>query len=572
MLVKRIGKIVGLLALVAGAPAFARVRMQLTDVHGRFIKQADAGVPFIVQIVIDGEPAQIANFPGLDAVHVQGPSISQSIRTVNGVTDRQTVYRYVVRFDQAGAHELGPIELQQAGVPMTLDVVSLVVRPAGARTHESVRGAPYILEMATDTSRAVIGQRIPITVRLYYQTDIQLQCNLQPSFAGFDVAEHVGTGSGTAERAGSVYQFVEWQYTIFGKQAGSFVIPALMLDLAVPTRRRSFFGPSLRNEQVQSNALAIAVDPLPPYDGPVHAVGSFSRATLSADCGHADGGQAIVVRLAVEGDGTAERVQAPRLDVPKSFTAYESRSEVTQTGDDAAPLRKTFEYVVQGMRKGDWRMPEQNFVYFDPSDKKYHTLYTQPLSMRILSDVAAGPAPPVSSGVDEHAHEPALREVTDDGLAPLCTYGALYPARERALPLGWFVFLCVLVAALPGLWHAWCRWLRYRKHKVPAWRARGAFKAARRSLLRLQNENERTAAYHVFLHLFADRWQIPHGKITHAEIEQRLREIGVSDELCVQWRTFAGTLSQQKFFAKDVDDTHFWHECQAWLQRLQERL
>ncbi len=158
-----------------------------------------------------------------------------------------------------------------------------------------------------------------------------------------------------------------------------------------------FFSRTQNVEQdFQSNALSVAVDPLPgnPPAGFSGAVGRFSL-TATVDKKEVKTGDPITLKLTISGSGNIKLLTPPKPELPADFEAYDPKisDEVTRDGG-VIRGNKTAEYLVIPRNAGDRAIEPIAFSYFDLDRNTYNTLRSPRFDFKVIpgKDMSAGAA------------------------------------------------------------------------------------------------------------------------------------------------------------------------------------
>ena len=154
--------------------------------------------------------------------------------------------------------------------------------------------------------------------------------------------------------------------------------------------RVDFFGnPINRNirREFTSPTKIIRVKQLPIAGKPedfTGAVGNFNFAvTANKNILHAN--ETAEIKVLVSGKGNLKLFELPKIETPKELEVYEpervEKIRVTTTGIAGSVTEK---YTVVPQFKGKYKIPKVSFSYFNPSEKKYHTLTSEDLYVDVL--------------------------------------------------------------------------------------------------------------------------------------------------------------------------------------------
>jgi hypothetical protein len=108
------------------------------------------------------------------------------------------------------------------------------------------------------------------------------------------------------------------------------------------------------------------------------------------------------IKLALGGTGNLPLITDPEINWPKGFDVPDP--QVTEDINKYEfPLGgvKVFEYSVPTRDTGTFTIPPVNFSYFDPSDKKYKTVSTKPLTYTVSVSEKLTEIEPIEAGRKE---------------------------------------------------------------------------------------------------------------------------------------------------------------------------
>ena len=325
----------------------------------------------------------------------------------------------------------------------------------------------------------------------------------------------------------------------------------------------STFG---EQKRIYSNALTITVAPLPAHDGPVHAIGNFTAYAAKLEPAVAKEGEGMVLTLELEGSGNLNN-NILTLDMPDSFKYYDSKNYLAQT--QGANNKYCFEFIVQGLQKGDWEIKPQKFTFFDTKSRKYKTLETLPLTVSIMPSLNANKkfVQPVTK--QSEATSTALHTV--DEIRPINQTGMWYKTDSRNLPL----WLLLLLAILPimGLFFLWFK-SYFNSSVVSSGRnQKNAFKNAY-AQLEAANKSQNIKLLHpLFVDLFTARYQISPSQATQEFMREQLVQAKVSSAELEAWDSFINQLSEHIFFARPARSDQFavmYQYARQWINKLEK--
>ncbi len=320
---KRIGKIylIFLFFICVTGQLHAGITMRMVDGQGYELEQVAAGQPFTVEVIITnmGSNFSSPSIQGDSRITLQ--SRGQQISTINGNTTAK--YFYQGRIDEPGVYAFGPATVTQAGQSSSSNAMHITVgttqKTIGKQRQKD--GEEILFTLSLDKKRVFVGELVIATLTFYYADDtVSLKNIMPPALDGFTVRGDVNKYTQGQEKIkGSVYQYVRWEWQLYPTKSGALTIPAYGAEYEKLASHTNHFGFELffagRNERIRaySNALSVQVDPLPPHNGPVTAIGSFKQVTATIQPSVAQEGEALVLAIEFEGDGDLDAIKTPTL-------------------------------------------------------------------------------------------------------------------------------------------------------------------------------------------------------------------------------------------------------------------
>jgi hypothetical protein len=564
---KKIGKIVFLFFLYCFSLGADEIILQALDMNGKSITQAVTNMPFILEVrvtsqnSIPGTP-QVA---GLEHVSVDDKGHVSTINSIiNGVRSTKKIYQYHVLIDKPGIHTFGPALLVSNKRRLQSNILTLEVVN---EQKVSKLSEPFI-SLSVDKKDAVIGEPINFKIRFYPVKSVNLEGMSEPSFKDFSATKLEGPYSGSEMIDGNVVNYIEWRNKIYPKKAGALKIPSVSAIYKMQRTFRSnaldifdrLFDGGLDKKQIYSNALSIVVSELPAHDKAIDAIGRFASISAFVDHAQAHEGEGIVYSLVIEGEGDLQSIVAPALVMPEGLKFYESKSFI-----DQAKNRKTFEYIVQGIKPGSWSIPSQYFTYFDLTTRNIKTIESNPLEIEVLENGLRE--------AEKQSQDAAKEEESAVQVLPLQQDGPWSEPKERSMSWVLFFIVCSLISFIPLYKFVHFLSTRYQaKNKIFALK-KNAFKNAKKSLSYAHDVNDTQALYGIFILFFAHRLMISSEQVTAELIEQYLKQNSNFAEYKAQWQDFFNTISQQRFFERYPmkDQEQLFSQARQWLEILEKQ-
>lgn len=560
----------------------ARVSMEIrpeNGVHGQVV----IGQPFIIDVIIDDVQGsvQVPTIKGLERFNAHRTGMYMS--TINGRSS--TRYSYQVRIDTVGSYTIGPAVVHYQQQELISNVVNVTVAKDIATSTslgKNQQEAKAFLRLMVDTESVVVGQKIGCTLRFYYQdSSLSLQNLGMPELPGFDVKNMSNVEGGIADNNGVPYRYAQWHWDMYPTKPGEFIIPAYNIDYEVPSHDNNrllgglfmFMSARVDRKRVYSNAITIKVLPLPHYDGEVHAIGVFERIAGEIKPGMAREGEGMVLVIEIEGVGNVEAIAVPKITMPDALKYYDSNSAVIMPKNSDELPKKRFEFIVQGMRSGDWEIPEQSFTYFDIEKNMYVTLRTSPLAVSIVPGASSNKKDTPKHSKDAQESTPVV--IMEEGIGHINSVGVWYPVTDHQ-PLPWWVFhFLLLIPCAYVFYPAVSEKCFMLTNKFLLSRKRRAFKEARKKIDQAVLSANEATLYAIFIQLFSSYNQQSSEMYSIKDIDIILRTCGVSDLVIKEWNSFFETITHAAYAHADTKSGSAGTLCRVakqWLDRLEKIL
>jgi hypothetical protein len=347
-------------------------------------------------------------------------SNSTQTRIINGAAEYSVTQQLII---DAKAPRVGkftipsyvfPYKGETYRVPAaTLDVVE---RPAdaGPTTDE-------LIFLKTDTPEQLyVGQTTPIQLKLYISENVRLTGlnSFDRSADGFTISKLPENQESTEIYNGRRYRVLTWPLTITPIQTGEqdlnfqFTVSA---NLPNQNNRNDpfggrgfggsifddFFGRSERFT-VYNEPTTVNVQALPTVNQPdsfTGAIGDFAIKVYT-DRTDTEVGEPIMLSIEISGKGNFDRINGPTIPESDNWRCYDPESKFEPHSENNT-LRgtKRFDYVMIPNKSGSLEIPKLEFTYFEPNTKKYTTLDSPPITIKVNPSTtpAAPPVAPVAN-------------------------------------------------------------------------------------------------------------------------------------------------------------------------------
>mgnify|MGYP001777498677 FL=1 len=502
------------------------------------------------------------SFEGLEVLAGPIPSTSTSFQSINGQssTTHAHSYTYTVRAVQEGKVTLGAASVKigketYKTEPRTIEAVKGEVPDQGSAASGGQRqsaGEDLMLRMSVSKTRAVVGEPVIVTLKLYVQSsaisgfeDVRF-----PTFDGFWSQEIDAPQNIQFVREnynGKIYNAALLRrYMLLPQQTGALTIdPSELVCLlqirAESTGPRSIFDDFFSSYQtirkrVTSEPVTVNVSALPSgapasFTG---GVGSF-RMTAGFVSDSVSAHEATSLRVEISGTGNINMVDAPKMQFPADFEAYDIRkTENISTGTSGASGTLTFEYPFIPRAPGVFDIDPVEFTYYDVQAGRYRTLSSGPLRLKVGEGTRTDAAV-IPSGVSKRSVESLGEDIRFISTTPRLKKAGRMMVSSPAM----LIIPIVIVLAAAAVWVLLNRSIA-RRSDVAGTRNRRALKVAR---ARLKNASAflKQGLYSAFyeelhkaLHGYiSDKLMLPVADLTRERIGEELRSRG-KDEAVVQ--------------------------------------
>jgi len=336
------------------------------------------------------------------------PSFRRTVITSLALTPRR-----------AGDLTIEPVKLEFRGQRFQTEPIQVRVVPAGQALRRRPPGPdrladdrlgesldPFadlhpgqrdlILRAMVDNERPFVGQQVTYSLYLLARTNVSSIEKLQiPRLDGF-----------WSEDVEAPQQLVPEQRILDGVPYTAYLLRRRALFPLRPGKAAiepaevqvlTGFGMLFSRESSRrsSQALQLEVQPLPPGKPAGFDFGNVGQWTLSASAepSNAPVGQPITFRLVASGRGNVRDLRLPRLPVLSGVRAYDatvSDKETIERGQINGT--RTVEQLLVPERTGAVEIPSLAMDIFDPVQKQFRTVRTDPIALRVDAGPVGQPA------------------------------------------------------------------------------------------------------------------------------------------------------------------------------------
>ena len=498
---------------------------------------------------------------------LMGPSRSQqsSTQIVNGnVTSTSSItFTYILMANTAGEYTIGGASIVADGNQMVSNSVKIKVLPqdqnsnggqGGSSAHSSsgtsVSDQDLFITATASKTNVFEQEAFVLTYKIYTrESNLQLNNAKLPDFKGFHSQEIEMTTNArwTPEhyRGRNYYTTVYRQFVLFPQQSGKLYIDPAQFQMTIGKPVQSddpfdaFFNGGSNvieiKKSIATPKIAINVNPLP-AGKPADFSGGVGEFTVSSSINSKElkTNDAITIKLVISGTGNLKLISNPEIKFPEDFEVYDPKvdNQVRLTREGLTGNR-VIEYLAIPRHAGTYKIPGVSFSYFDIRSKSYKTLKTEEYVVNI--EKGAGNADQV---IANFTNKEDLKVLGED-------IRYIKQNEVTLQPKGSFFYgsmsywLFYIIPALAFI----IFFIIYRKQaaenaNVAKVRTKKANKVATKRMKlagKLLSENKKDAFYDEVLKALwgyiSDKLNIPVSRLSKDNIEEKLRNHGVSEEL-----------------------------------------
>ncbi|MGP8215806.1 MAG: BatD family protein [Bacteroidia bacterium] len=397
------------------------------------------GDQFQIDFTLDGNGSNFTppSFEGFQ--NAGGPYQSSSFQSVNGVNSQSLTLTYVLIPLKEGTFTIGPASIHSGGKTLTSSPVTIKVVKGGTPPQQNraqQNGNPQqngnssqgsmtdaqlkqnlFIRVIPQKTKVYQGEAIPVTIKVYTRVELQsFQDATLPDYTGFFSENVPQKGQMTLSREnvnGVMYQSVVLkQSIIFPQHSGKLKIDPATAECVVQERVKSndpydifgqFFGSYKKAVyNIKSDPVTIDVMPLPKTD--MEFSGMVGHVTLKStlDKSNVKANDAVNLNVTVSGDGELKLIDSIPFRFPTDFDHYDPKItdhlNVTPSGVSGS---RNFSYVIIPRHQGNFKIPQVDFTYFDPSKNSYVTLNIPEMNLDVAKGDNNGPSVTVNTPVNK---------------------------------------------------------------------------------------------------------------------------------------------------------------------------
>ena len=359
-----------------------------------------------------GNNFSLGKINGFRILSGPNPSSSTSVTVINGQVSQSInqSYSYILQAVKEGKYSISPASITVKGKKYTSNAIQIEVVKGNSNTQNNnnnrtsnntnIKNTDVYMRLIPSKQTVVKGEPLSIRIKFYTRLNLSdLQNPKFPEYTGFYSQEIESPQNISLQREninGTIYNTaILGKVLLYPQRSGDLKINPAEIDAIIQqrikNRRRSvfddFFGSSYRNirKHIRSNSLTIHVKKLPKntplsFSG---TVGSF-KIKASANPLEISTDDALTYKITISGLGNIKLIDNPKIEFPHDFDVWDPtiKNKIKNTAEGSQGS-KTFEYIIQARHPGDFTIPAYSFSYFDIKSRKYKTIQTQAINIKV---------------------------------------------------------------------------------------------------------------------------------------------------------------------------------------------
>lgn len=354
---------------------------------------------YVLTLTTRTEKVQYPELAGGADFDISYLGTQQSIQIINGVTTRETTFRYQLRPKHTG-QLLSPSASLGAYVAQA-QVVEVKEPEKGAKRRDSMKGEVAFRQSVTP-KEVFVGQQLVHQVDLMtHLPTVNLRMDDQ-SLEGFWQIKFPDALSGRRSIGGKIYDVTSIRNALFPIKAGTYTIPKrkAIFEVRLPNPRNPIdlfnfdpfsmspfqaFTGTTREIQAHADPVTIEVKPLP--QGPADIVGLASLST-DVESMSIEAGKSFTISFTLVSDGQLDGIKELKDTKTNGLQVFWDKPSAEHFENRGRLFtRKKFMASIVGVVPGLHTVEIEPFRVFDPDKKHYRTLSIKPVVVSVGGDI-----------------------------------------------------------------------------------------------------------------------------------------------------------------------------------------
>lgn len=301
----------------------------------------------------------------------QGLSISTVVINGKFTTTKEQAVVYELLAERAGQVYLRNVKVEMSGKTIPVNEVRVNVLSEARRIPDA------FIEAEASKTKIYLGEGLDVNYYLYFKTSISANDVKEfPKLNKFIKRfHHINAPVETVQYKGQVFKrILAYSARLYAEKIGTAVLDPMTISVQMIENDYNGFGygsQRYKNKDLSSPRIEVEVLALPSEGVPSSFTGLIGEHefNLSVPKSKYLVNEPVEIKLEVKGKGAVENFDAPVIYADNNLEQFDTKSEVTEIGMQAA--KKVFEYTLLARGPVKIAAREMAFAYFEPSTGKY---------------------------------------------------------------------------------------------------------------------------------------------------------------------------------------------------------
>lgn len=490
-----------------------------------------------------------------DFVILSGPNSSMESSYINGSYSSKQKISFILRPRSTGEFTIKPAALKVGDETLRSQEINVKVveKTASSQAQEQIVDGLVKFRITVSKRNIYIGEPINVKYQILYKTDFGgLNFSNEPDLQLFtsEIIDPKGNNRPRVEVINGEEFYVQdiKEMILTPTKSGTIKPGKLMADLqvSIPTNNRDIFGRRIMravNATISESFPAIQVTDVPVAGKPQSYSGAVGKYTLKSHLSRTEvkANESITLSIEIEGRGNLRLFQMPEIQFPDVFEVYDPTSDdkITVGSNGPAGIRH-LEYLLLPRYKGEYKVPEIEWTYFDTDKKEYVTLRAPERLVHVTegpeqsTTITPGTTPNVSenTGVD-YLNKDILYLESDPG----------QPQDSRSFFSSWLRWALLILLSLG--WLGMIVYTRLPKQLLEnqeAKQRRGVEKAVKKALKEAEEALNENKSDHFYAALSKALWTFTGERLglnpsqyEKDQLTENWQRKGWNQELLIEW-------------------------------------
>lgn len=420
-------------------------------------KTVEVGEEFQIIFSANGNASEFKapNLLGLRKISGPNKSSSSSVEIINGKinSSKTTSFSYYVSALSEGELTIPSATIKIEGKKIQTQPIKISVIKADPNRKKGFQiGDNVKVEVEVSKRNVYQGEQILVTYKLFSKINlVDISVSQFPNLNGFWNEKIETSSRSTVQNIdGTNYRVWEVSKSILTPQkSGDLKIDPMKINITVQLKSQNRSGDifgmfnNYRNveEEIQSKSITIKVKDLP-ENPPTSFNGAVGVFKLKAKTNKkiADANTAINYEIELSGSGNLHLIDNIPVNFPDDFEVFDpEKQDKSFTSKNSIKGKLIFNHLIIPRFQGEYQIPSQEFSFFNLNTKKYETLKTQAIDIK------------VNKGNDQTnviASSEQLLEENDKSLSPIKTKSEFKLINDKMWHQKWWYILLLILPIL----------------------------------------------------------------------------------------------------------------------------